>query len=143
MGTLQSCLRVFKFIYQKNILKMKAVAVLLLAGLALASASALPKSAKTSPARLSYRQAMKAKGIGCDICTLVVTEIDKLIVADQTMDELVVLVEGLCSAIDGLFPGAGATCNALVETYLPQIVEGLVNNQLSPASVCGLLTLCP
>merc|ERR1712241_1514981 len=119
---------------KKNILKMKAVAILLLAGLALASASALPKSAKTSPARLSYRQVMKAKGIGCDICTLVVTEIDKLIVADQTMDELVVLVEGLCSAIDGLFPGAGATCNALVETYLPQIVEGLVNNQLSPAS---------
>merc|ERR1712241_686161 len=107
--------------------KMKAVAVLL-AGLALASASVLPKSAKTSPAKMSYRQAMKAKGIGCDICTLVVTEIDKLIVADQTMDELVVLVEGLCSAIDGLFPGAGATCNALVETYLPQIVEGLVNN---------------
>ena len=121
---------------------MKAVAVLLLAGLALASASALPKSAKTSPLS-SYRQTMKAKGIGCDICTLVVTEIDKLIVADQTLDQLIELVEELCSGIDGLFPGAGATCNALVETYLPQIVEGLVNNQLSPASVCATLTLCP
>merc|ERR1712039_1004112 len=98
---------------------------------------------KAVATQLSYEQVMKAKGIGCDICTLVVTEIDKLIVADQTLDELIVLVEGLCSAIDGLFPGAGATCNALVESYLPQIVEGLVNNQLSPASVCGLLTLCP
>merc|ERR1739840_9525 len=98
--------------------KMKAVA-----GLPLASASALPKSAKTSPAKLSYRQAMKAKGIGCDICTLVVTEIDKLIVADQTLDELIQLVEQLCSGIDGLFPGSGATCNALVESYLPQIIE--------------------
>merc|ERR1711936_704941 len=111
--------------------------------LALASASALPKSATSPFGKMSYRQAMKAKGIGCDICTLVVAEIDKLIVADQTMDELVQLVEQLCSGIDGLFPGAGATCNALVETYLPQIVEGLVNNQLSPASVCGTLTLCP
>merc|ERR1712141_276179 len=89
------------------------------------------------------KQNMKAKGIGCDICTLVVTEIDKLIVADQTMDQLIQLVEQLCSGIDGLFPGSGAACNALVETYLPQIVEGLVNNQLSPASVCATLTLCP
>merc|ERR1712217_841596 len=95
-------------------LKMKAVAILLLAGLAMTSASALPKAAKT---QLSYEQVMKAKGVGCDICTLVVTEIDKLLAADETLD--------------------------LVETYLPQIIEGLVNNQLSPASVCGLLTLCP
>ena len=121
---------------------MKAVAVLLLAGLALASASALPKSAQTSPLS-SYRQTMKAKGIGCDICTLVVTEIDKLIVADDTLDTVIQLVEELCSSIDGLFPGAGATCNALVESYLPQIIEGLINNQLSPASVCATLTLCP
>merc|ERR1711963_992320 len=75
---------------------MKAVAVLLLAGLALASASALPKSAKSSPVhKLSYKQAMKAKGIGCDICTLVVTEIDKLIVANETMDTIVETVEQL------------------------------------------------
>merc|ERR1711971_121764 len=119
---------------------MKAVAVLLLAGLALASASALPKTAKTSHT-LSYKQAMKAKGIGCDICTLVVTEIDKLLVAGE--DSIIDAAEGICEAVDGLFPGAGATCNALIESYLPQIIEGLVDNQLSPASVCGLLTLCP
>ena len=63
--------------------------------------------------------------------------------AEQTLDQLIELVEELCFGIDGLFPGAGATCNTLVETYLPQIVEGLVNNQLSPASVCATLTLCP
>merc|ERR1711890_109419 len=83
--------------------------------------------------KLSYEQALKAKGVGCDICTSVVTEIDKLLQ----------FVEQLCTAIDGLFPGSGATCNALVETYLPQIIEGLINNQLSPASVCETLTLCP
>merc|ERR1712045_153527 len=123
-------------------LKMKAVAVLLLAGLAMASA--MPKAAKTAPVhKLSYEQVMKAKSVGCDICTLVVTEIDKLLAADETMDSVVEFVEQLCGAIDGLIPGAGATCNALVESYLPQIIEGLINNQLSPASVCGLLTLCP
>merc|ERR1712203_239838 len=100
----------------------------------------LPKTAKTSHT-LSYKQAMKAKGIGCDICTLVVTEIDKLLVAGE--ESIVDAAEGICDAVDGLFPGAGATCNALIESYLPQIIEGLVDNQLSPASVCGLLTLCP
>ena len=63
--------------------------------------------------------------------------------ADQTLDQHIELVEGLCPGIDGLFPGAGATCNALVETYLPKIIEGLVNNQLSPVSACATLTLCP
>merc|ERR1712146_104940 len=81
--------------YQQK--KMKAVAVLLLASLALASASALPKTSH----KLSYRQAMKAKGIVCDICTLVVTEIDKLLV--EGTDSVVDLVEELCSGIDGLF----------------------------------------
>merc|ERR1712113_379574 len=100
-------------------------------------------SAQSCQNPISYEQVMKAKGVGCDICTLVVTEIDKLLAADETLDSVVEFVEQLCSAIDGLFPGSGATCNALVETYLPQIIEGLVNNQLSPASVCGLLTLCP
>jgi hypothetical protein len=119
---------------------MKAISILLLAGLALASASALPKTAKTSHT-LSYKQTMKAKAIGCDICTMVVTEIDKLIIDGE--DSIIDAVEGLCATVDGLFPGAGATCNALVESYLPQIIEGLVDNQLSPASVCALLTLCP
>merc|ERR1712241_678764 len=146
MGTLQKSALSSPGVFTKieKISKMKAVAVLLLAGLALASASALPKSAKSAVSyRLSYEQALKTKGVGCDICTLVVTEIDKLLAADETMDSVVQFVEQLCTAIDGLFPGSGATCNALVETYLPQIIEGLINNQLSPASVCETLTLCP
>ena len=115
---------------------MKAVAVLLLAGLAMTSA------VSTSP-KMAYSQMLKAKSIQCDICTFIVTEIDKLLVDDSNIDAIIVEVEKLCSSIDGVFPGAGASCNALVETYLPQIIEGLVNNQLSPASVCGALTLCP
>merc|ERR1711978_375218 len=90
-------------VFTKIETKMKAVAVLLLAGLTLASASALPKSAKSAVSyRLSYEQALKTKGVGCDICTLVVTEIDKLLAADETMDSVVQFVEQLCTAIDGL-----------------------------------------
>merc|ERR1712029_983905 len=60
--------------------KMKATLIVLLAGLCMASA--IPAK-KVSPV-LSYEQAMRAKGIGCDICTLVVTEIDKILVAADT-----------------------------------------------------------
>merc|ERR1712110_1239740 len=119
MGTLSAITSSCGFTKNSKNLKMKAVAILLLAGLAMASA--MPKAAKTAPVhKLSYEQVMKAKSVGCDICTLVVTEIDKLLAADETLDSF---VEQLCGAIDGLFPGAGATCNALVETYLPQIIE--------------------
>lgn len=115
---------------------MKAVAVLLLVGIAMASA------ASVTP-KLTYKQALKAKSIQCDICTFIVTEIDNLLLSGATIDAIIEQVEKLCGSLDGIFPGAGASCNAIVETYLPQIIQGLVENQLSPASVCGALTLCP
>ena len=118
---------------------MKATLIVFLAGLCMASA--IPAK-KVSPV-LSYEQAMRAKGIGCDICTLVVTEIDKILAMSETEQQVIDAIEQLCAQLDNIFPGASASCNALVETYLPQIIEGLVANQLSPASVCGALTLCP
>ena len=122
---------------------MKAVAVLLIAGLALTSAS-IPK-AKISPKVDLDKivQMMKAKSIGCDICTFIVTQIDKLLVDENNIDTIVTEVEKLCSGLDGIFPGSGAACNEIVETYLPQIIEGLVNNQLAPSAVCGTIGLCP
>ena len=115
---------------------MKTIALLLFAT---TLASALP--AKHS-LPMTYQQALKAKSIQCDICTFVVTEIDKILVNDEVTDALIQEVEKLCTSLDNVFPGAGASCNAIVETYLPQIIQGLVNNQLSPSAVCQALTLC-
>ena len=119
---------------------MKTTLIVLLAGLCMASA--IPMSAKAKAIK-DYKQVMQAKSIGCDICTFVVTEVDKILVQAETEQAAIDLIEQLCAQLDAAFPGATAACNALVETYLPQIIEGLVNNQLSPASVCGALTLCP
>ena len=126
-------------------MKFQLVIVAIVAGIAMTSAlpSDTKKAAKVQTPVLTYRQAMKAKSIGCDICTWIVTEIDKIILDNTTMDEIIVQVEKLCSSLDNYFPGAGQTCNALVEMYLPQIIEQLVENQLSPEKVCGVLTLCP
>ena len=116
---------------------MKTVAIFVLAIAAMASA----KSHATSN-RISYQQAMKVKSIQCDVCTFIVTELDNVIMADQTQEDIIKAVEEVCTLVDGVISGLGATCNALVESYLPQIIDGLVHNQLSPASVCGTLTLC-
>ena len=116
---------------------MKFFTAFLFAGLVVAASSA-----SVTP-KMSYKQALRAKSIGCDVCTFIVTEIDKLLAADSTIDTIVEQVEKLCGSLEGIFPGSGSACNSLVESYLPQIIEGLVDNQLSPSSVCGLLTLCP
>ena len=118
---------------------MKATLIVLLAGLCMASA--IPAK-KVSPV-VTYKQAMRAKSIGCDICTFVVTEIDKILAMSETEQQVIDAIEQLCAQLDNIFPGASASCNALVETYLPQIIDGLINNQLAPAAVCGTLTLCP
>merc|ERR1711890_228394 len=131
MGTVPNCL------LSRFNKKMKAIAILLFVGLA--SANALP--AKHS-LPMTYKQALKAKSIQCDICTFIVTEIDHILVTDEVTDALIQQVEVLCTSLDNVFAGAGEVCNAIVETYLPQIINNLVNNQLSPAKVCQALTLC-
>ena len=36
-----------------------------------------------------------------------------------------------------------ATCNALVESQLPAIIDGLVNDNLNPQEVCVKIAACP
>ena len=119
---------------------MKTTLFVLIAGLCMASAIP-PAKVKTNTLR-NYQQVMRAKSVGCDICTFIVTEVDNVLIQAETEQAAIDLIEQICAQLDAAFPGATAACNALVETYLPQIIEGLVNNQLSPASVCGGIGLC-
>ena len=36
-----------------------------------------------------------------------------------------------------------ATCNALVESQLPAIIDGLVNDNLNPQEICTQIAACP
>merc|ERR1739848_314489 len=142
MGTVPNC-PVSRF-NQKKTIKMKTAIILFVTGLAMASATSSAKVAalKKSLPAMSYKQTMKAKSIQCDICKLMVTEIDNIIISATTNEEAIQWIQNLCGSLDGVFPGFGATCNNFVETYLPQIIEGIVNNQLSPSSVCQTLQMC-
>ena len=120
---------------------MKATLIVLLAGLYMASA--IPSYKIKTNAIRDYEQVVKAKSIRCSICTLVVTEVDNILVQAETEQQAIDLIKHLCATLnDAAIPGIIRTCNNFVETNLPLIIEGLVNNQLSPASVCGGLGLC-
>merc|ERR1712127_1034659 len=97
--------------------------------LALAAvASALPKS---------------NNALTCAICIDVVTDIDEFLTSDTTEQQIVEFVEQLCAALGAILPDFEATCNALVESQLPAIIDGLVNDNLNPQEVCVAIAACP
>jgi hypothetical protein len=84
-------------------------------------------------------QASEGEGHGCNICTLIMTEIDTIIAADATEDAILEAILPICSYMPETLIGF---CNSLIETNLHAIIDGLVHNQLSPEAVCGTLSLC-
>merc|ERR1711910_151588 len=72
------------------------------------------------------------KGLLCDICVDVVT----------AMDEILKFVEGLCSALGAIDPTLEALCVSLIEAQLPDIISGLVDDNLNPAEVCASIGMC-
>merc|ERR1712038_780244 len=104
--------------------KMKAVFVLL--SCLMASAMCAPKNDLT-----------------CSICVDVVTDLDNFITSDTTEQQIVEFVEQICSALGAILPDLVATCNALVESQLPSIIDGLVNDNLNPQQVCESIAACP
>merc|ERR1712072_3811 len=105
-------------------IKMKAVFVLL--SCLMASALCAPKNDLT-----------------CSICIDVVTDIDNFITSDTTEQQIVEFVEQICAALGAILPDLVATCNALVESQLPAIIDGLVNDNLNPQEVCNAIAACP
>merc|ERR1712083_1253938 len=80
------------------------------------------------------------KGVARDICKYIVGEIDKQLMDGATLDQIIQALEQICGPLDSIIPGATAACETLIETQLPQIIDQLVHNQLSPDAVCVFLT---
>ena len=83
-----------------------------------------------------------------------VTDIDEFLTSDTTEQQIVEFVEQvlpisllhppqLCAALGAILPDFEATCNALVESQLPAIIDGLVNDNLNPQEVCVAIAACP
>merc|ERR1711936_826288 len=68
------------------------------------------------------------KDLLCDVCIDVVTDIDEWLTSDQTMDDIIHFVEGLCSALGAIDPTLETLCKSLIEAQLPDIISGLVDD---------------
>merc|ERR1712036_117111 len=79
----------------------------------------------------------------CAICIDLVTDIDEFLTSDTTEQQIVQFVEQLCKALGTILPDFEATCNALVESQLPAIIDGLVNDNLNPQQICTNIAACP
>merc|ERR1711862_815378 len=79
----------------------------------------------------------------CSICVDVVTDLDNFITSDTTEQQIVDFVEQICAALGAILPDLVATCNDLVESQLPAIIDGLVNDNLNPQEVCNSIGACP
>merc|ERR1712244_14600 len=82
------------------------------------------------------------KDLLCDICIDVVTDIDEWLTSDQTMDDILHFAEGLCSALGAIDPTLETLCKSLIEAQLPDIISGLVDDNLNPAEVCASIGMC-
>merc|ERR1712123_2307 len=72
----------------------------------------------------------------CQICIDIVTDFDNWLTSDKTEEEIIGYVKELCHAIGQIIPGFEETCNLLVTTQLPGIIDDLVESNLDPLEVC-------
>jgi len=80
----------------------------------------------------------------CTLCTDIITDLDAWLTSDKTEQEIIDFVAQICAAIGAIISGFEATCNFLIASQLPAIIEGLVNDNLNPTQVCtDVLGACP
>merc|ERR1712006_39667 len=109
--------------------KKKMKAALFLLSALVASSQAVPKSRNE---------------LTCSICIDIITDLDNFITSDTTEDQIVQFFKELCHTLGSLL-GASIEqqCNALMESQLPAIIDGLVNDNLNPQQVCDSIGMCP
>ena len=89
-----------------------------------------------------YIKYYSQKDLTCDICVFVIEEIEKLALDGATIEQITQAIEQICGPLDSIVPGATHACELLIETQLPQIIDYLLNHQLSPTAICQQLGAC-
>merc|ERR1711970_337072 len=80
----------------------------------------------------------------CDICIDIMTDLDEFITSDTTEQEIIDFLKEICHALGQIISRFEATCNLLVMSQVPGIIEGMVNDNLNPTQVCtDVLGACP
>merc|ERR1711962_1192827 len=80
------------------------------------------------------------KDLLCDICIDIITDLDQWLTSDTTEDQIVEWIEQVCDLLLVLVPEA--ICKSLIESQIPAIIDGLVNDNLNPQELCGSIGAC-
>merc|ERR1712198_610887 len=75
-----------------------------------------------------------------DICIDVITDLDQWLTSDSTEDQIVEWIEQVCDLLSALVPEA--ICKSLIESQIPAIIDGLVNDNLNPQELCSSIGAC-
>merc|ERR1711971_1288302 len=92
------------------------------------------------PRDLLQDQGPEPKDLLCDICIDVITDLDQWLTSDSTEDQIVEWIEQVCDLLSALVPEA--ICKSLIESQIPAIIDGLVNDNLNPRELCSSIGAC-
>ncbi|TRY68463.1 hypothetical protein TCAL_14208 [Tigriopus californicus] len=71
----------------------------------------------------------------CDVCQVLIQDLDNFITDDTTEEDILGFLENICVPL-GII-GLEDICRNFIEEYGPQIIDQLVNENLSPSLLCG------
>jgi len=80
----------------------------------------------------------------CTICTDVIGDLAEWITSDTTESDIIIFLEdNLCGALGAILPDLEVSCREIIEAQMPAIIEGIVNDNLSPEQICIDIFACP
>merc|ERR1712018_33958 len=80
----------------------------------------------------------------CYIRMDIMTDLDEFITSDTTEQEIVDFVKQICAALGQIIDGFEATCNFIVGSQIPALIDAFVHDNLDPTQVCTqIFGACP
>merc|ERR1711910_193820 len=80
----------------------------------------------------------------CNICLDIMRDLDDFITSDTTEQEIVDAIKGICKALGSLIPNFEDTCNFIIQSQLPAIIDAFVHDNMDPTQVCtDVFAACP
>merc|ERR1712105_18656 len=93
---------------------------------------------------LAVKTKTDTKGLACDICMDVITDLDNFLTDDTTQEEILNFVKELCHLLGQILgENFEAQCNAMFDENLPAIIDAIVNDNMNPEEICTMITACP
>jgi saposin len=102
------------------------------------SARPCPKTVKAVKPVKPVQPKPQQGGQLCGVCELVIASVEQYMQQNATEAQIIAFLENVCNALPG---GVGSICSAVVDQYVPLMIQWLVTNE-SPSVFCTQVGLC-